>query len=538
MGNSNKKRASDKSFELENSMHQNKKNLDIPVKFDQRSKSVNGNRILQPQQQQPNQSQIQQNLQNQNQNVNQQWDQPQQQVANVNGMYLPIVLPPDQLPNGQARVIPQPLQQNRAPNHQVQGHRQQQQVQQQNQQRQQLPVQGANISSTMQSQNIARVRRVMGEEYGSEVDSQDEDYQDLINEAIIQSIFEQERSAEEEKMLREVMKLSSLEHKKNNGQLDLNALKKKKTINEGQVSKQVKGIAVGNENLQPIKQLPLNNVLPPIEIGGKKGKPLQLGQNPLGKQDFNMKQQQLPPLSDPQNERDLAKLSQLKPDKNLEEEQKRQKQMMDLEEQKFLELITPKDDEMEEFKTKATTQSKMSKQSNMNEKSFISNQSKLQEKSVVAPKTQKEEIQELLGTSPNKKKARDVFESPSRLPGNINEFDDLLDDSLDLTDIMPKEQDKNKIKEIMAKKKDKQIENQINFDLHKGDKKSIFYNNDNDDTMISSKQPNKKDVLRESEDDFDKLIGHIEGSRIESKNVQKADNNNLIEKSEEDEDFF
>ena len=69
----------------------------------------------------------------------------------------------------------------------------------------------------------------MGEEYGSEVDSQDEDYKDLINEAIIQSIFEQERSAEEEKMLREVMKLSALEHKKINGQLDLNALKKKKT---------------------------------------------------------------------------------------------------------------------------------------------------------------------------------------------------------------------------------------------------------------------------------------------------------------------
>ena len=57
----------------------------------------------------------------------------------------------------------------------------------------------------------------MGEDYGSEIDSQDEEYKDLINEAIIQSIFEQERSVEEEKMLREVMKLSSLEHKKQNG---------------------------------------------------------------------------------------------------------------------------------------------------------------------------------------------------------------------------------------------------------------------------------------------------------------------------------
>jgi len=43
----------------------------------------------------------------------------------------------------------------------------------------------------------------------------------------------------------------------------------------------------------------------------------------------------------------------------------------------------------------------------------------------------------------------------------------------------------------MSKKKEKlNIDNQSNFDLHKGDKKSIFYNNnnmnDNDDTMISN----------------------------------------------------
>jgi len=45
----------------------------------------------------------------------------------------------------------------------------------------------------------------------------------------------------------------------------------------------------------------------------------------------------------------------------------------------------------------------------------------------------------LLGTSPNKKRAKDMFDSVSKLPGNINEFDDLIDDSLDLTDLLPKE---------------------------------------------------------------------------------------------------
>lgn len=60
------------------------------------------------------------------------------------------------------------------------------------------------------------------------MDSRDADYQDLINEAIIQSMFEQDQNAEEEQMLREVMKLSALEHKKQTGELDLQALKKRK----------------------------------------------------------------------------------------------------------------------------------------------------------------------------------------------------------------------------------------------------------------------------------------------------------------------
>lgn len=56
----------------------------------------------------------------------------------------------------------------------------------------------------------------------------------MLNEAIIQSIFEQEQNEEEEKMLREVMKLSALEHKKQNGQLNLDVLKKKNNKNDNE----------------------------------------------------------------------------------------------------------------------------------------------------------------------------------------------------------------------------------------------------------------------------------------------------------------
>lgn len=52
-------------------------------------------------------------------------------------------------------------------------------------------------------------------------------YQDDINEAIIQSLFEQEQNAEEEKILREVMKISALEHQKHIGVLTLDHLKRK-----------------------------------------------------------------------------------------------------------------------------------------------------------------------------------------------------------------------------------------------------------------------------------------------------------------------
>lgn len=68
-------------------------------------------------------------------------------------------------------------------------------------------------------------------------------YQEMLNEAIIQSLLEQDRENQiaeeanadlvlpnqeaEEKMLKEVMKMSALEYQKENGQLDLSHLKRK-----------------------------------------------------------------------------------------------------------------------------------------------------------------------------------------------------------------------------------------------------------------------------------------------------------------------
>ena len=65
-------------------------------------------------------------------------------------------------------------------------------------------------------------------------------YQDELNEAIIQSIFEQEKNTEdEEKLLREVMKISALEHQKQIGALSLDHLKKrnKQTVSDPPPSK-------------------------------------------------------------------------------------------------------------------------------------------------------------------------------------------------------------------------------------------------------------------------------------------------------------
>ena len=64
--------------------------------------------------------------------------------------------------------------------------------------------------------------------------------------------------------------------------------------------------------------------------------------------------------------------------------------------------------------------------------------------------------------------------------------------------------------------------------------------NENDDTMISSgvnkSMLNKQSKVRESEDEFDKIIGHIEGSK--NKETSKAALNPIKDDDLEDEDFF
>ena len=58
----------------------------------------------------------------------------------------------------------------------------------------------------------------------------------MLNEAIIQSLLEQENASadqetidQENQILKEVLKMSSLEHQKNTGQLDLASIKRKKS---------------------------------------------------------------------------------------------------------------------------------------------------------------------------------------------------------------------------------------------------------------------------------------------------------------------
>ena len=55
----------------------------------------------------------------------------------------------------------------------------------------------------------------------------EEQFNEDINEAILISMYEQEQHAEEEKLLREVMKISALEHQKQIGALSLDHLKKR-----------------------------------------------------------------------------------------------------------------------------------------------------------------------------------------------------------------------------------------------------------------------------------------------------------------------
>jgi len=275
-----------------------------------------------------------------------------------------------------------------------------------------------------------RQQRVLGLNYGSEVDSQDEDYQDLINEAIIQSIFEHDQNEEEEKLLREVMKLSALEHKKQIGELDLQVIKKR---NPPQAAKK--------------HAVPADFVLPPLQQ-----KPLPLRQS-LGMDELS---EQILNEVEPQNARDVAKLREVKPDPLREEQEQQQ-----AEEAKALQTLTPEGD---------------------------------------AKKSQLEEIKELI--SPQKK--RDWLNSQAN--ERSNGFDDLIEGDLDISAIQPRNEDKQRIREIMAKRRD-------------ASQAQISSINRLDDTNISSIPPSNQHIVHlnddqaSEEDDFDKLIGHIEGSR-------------------------
>lgn len=87
----------------------------------------------------------------------------------------------------------------------------------------------------------------------------------------------------------------------------------------------------------------------------------------------------------------------------------------------------------------------------------------------------------------------------------------------------------------MSKHK-KRFANEDNVDLHQGNPNSIFYENRNQPSLQNaissiSKQNTKWDK-EESDDDFDKLIGHIEGSRIEPLRNNNEDN------SKDEEEYF
>ncbi len=127
----------------------------------------------------------------------------------------------------------------------------------------------------------------------------------------------------------------------------------------------------------------------------------------------------------------------------------------------------------------------------------------------------------------HKKKERQPLEGNSQITNLINRqnrrdddsfdngLDNLLDSSVDLSNIKQQTAiDKSKVREIMAKRRgDEKVEKVMGLNepdiTIRGNR-----NNENDDTMISSavNKSGAKSKVRESEDDFDKLIGHIEGS--------------------------
>ena len=68
-------------------------------------------------------------------------------------------------------------------------------------------------------------------EYGSEVNSDDEEYRLVIEQALKESEEQKKREDEETKLVKEVMQLSALEQNKAKGTLDMSKLKRNKEEN-------------------------------------------------------------------------------------------------------------------------------------------------------------------------------------------------------------------------------------------------------------------------------------------------------------------
>ena len=104
----------------------------------------------------------------------------------------------------------------------------------------------------------------------------------MLNEAIIQSLLEQDRKAHEastgnlvlpnqeaeEKMLKEVMKISALEYQKEKGELDLSHLKRK-TSNKDELDEALRKSDLTNDQLARLARVVAPKSLAPVLDGGR-----------------------------------------------------------------------------------------------------------------------------------------------------------------------------------------------------------------------------------------------------------------------------
>lgn len=152
-------------------------------------------------------------------------------------------------------------------------------------------------------------------------------------------------------------------------------------------------------------------------------------------------------------------------------------------------------------------------------------------------KQQKEDIQQLLGRKNQADQQQQQFD---KLQRPADEFDDLLEDSLDLDNfgrgnggskingnnnsnavLSPIKAINNNSAAKNSDMKSKKLEDLFGIESKS---KPINNNNNNNISVVDDKQQSESKLIknnngsnhkpvRESEDDFDKLIGHIEGSR-------------------------